>query len=166
MIAWLFSEPREGRPEFAPERGGEVSSAGTYLDDVLQAGEANGLRKRFCQYSSQSGSGGKIASGADGADMAAVVAVLTVIKTEFHEPVEAEVAGDLEVWLEPGIQNEGSGCSVQVGGKVRDSGILRGRRRDRPAEGSDQTRGKNAGSSLPGIRVTRHGWPAPVDHRP
>ena len=85
---------------------------------------------------------------------------------EFHEPVEAEVAGDLEVWLEPGIQNEGSGCSVQVGGKVRDSGILRGRRRDRPAEGSDQTRGKNAGSSLPGIRVTRHGWPAPVDHRP
>ena len=107
MIAWLFPEPQEGRFELASERSGEV--AGAYLDDVLQAGEANGLGKRFCQYSSQSGGGGKIAPGTDGADMAAVVAVLIVIEAELHEPVEAEVAGNLEVWLEPGIQGKDSG---------------------------------------------------------
>ena len=112
MEAGQFPELWEGRLELAPERSGKVSGAGTYLNDVLQAGEANGPRNRFCQYSRQRGGGGEIAPDADGADMTAVVAVLMVIKTELHEPVEAEVAGNLEVWLEPGIQDEDSGCSV------------------------------------------------------
>ena len=107
MIPWLLPEPQEARFELASERSGEV--AGAYLDEVLQAGEANGLGKRFCQYSSQSGGGGKIAPGTDGADMVAVVAVLIVIEAELHEPVEAEVAGNLEVWLESGIQGKDSG---------------------------------------------------------